>query len=305
MSRYETQMKILKERVEKLKWLFDKSDTPMFDDIETNKRFSGMGLSKSSLDRVDKSMDHYFGPRTAETPAMKVGTAFHTLVLEIEHFDERYFLAPKVDLRTSDGKRRLKDAEAQNEGKISLNPKDWDMIHEMAESVRSHPLANDLLSNGIAEQTLMWNDSATNVLMKGRIDWINQEYRTVIDLKSCQDASLDHVEKDLWSTAFRYNVQASIYTDGAKSVFDSDSWAFNFVFVEKKPPYGVQIVDLEEKGLSIGRDQYRRNIESVINWYKKAVTALEENRPMYSGYDENSITMMPPAWLVQKFKKRR
>ena len=67
----------------------------------------------------------------------------------------------------------------------------------------------------------------------------------------------------------------------------------------------MQIVDLEEKGLSIGRDQYSRNIESVINWYKKAVTALEENRPMYSGYDENSITMMPPAWLVQKFKKRR
>ena len=50
MSRYETQMKILKERVEKLKWLFDKSDTPMFDDKETNIKFSGMGLSKSSLD---------------------------------------------------------------------------------------------------------------------------------------------------------------------------------------------------------------------------------------------------------------
>jgi hypothetical protein len=305
MSRYETQMKILKERVEKLKWLFDRSNNLMFDDKETNIKFSGMGLSKSSLDRVDKSMDHYFGPRSSETPAMKVGTAFHTLVLEIEHFDERYFLAPKVDLRTSDGKRRLKDAESENEGKISLSPKDWDMIHEMAESVRSHPLANDLLSNGVAEQTLMWNDKETDVLMKGRIDWINQEYRTVIDLKSCQDASRDHVEKDLWSTAFRYNVQASIYTDGAKSVFDSESWAFNFVFVEKKPPYGVQIVDLEEKGLSVGRDQYRRNIESVIKWYDKAVKALEDNRPMYSGYDEHSVTMLPPAWLVQKYKRRR
>jgi len=306
MSNYEFQMKNLRERIEGLSWLYDKLDEPIVSsDWEAMKKYSGMGLSKSSLDRVNRSMEHYFGPKGVETPAMRIGTAFHTLVLEVESFDSRYFLAPKADLRTAEGKKKVKEAEAENEGKTPLNPKDWDMIHQMAESVRSHPLATDLLSYGEAEQTLMWNDRESGALMKGRTDWINHELRTVVDLKSTQDASQDKLERDIWSTDYRYNVQASIYTDGVREIFGTDSWEFHFVFVEKKQPFGVQIMHIDPKGLEVGGFQYRRNIESVINWLNLAEDALSKNKPLFAGYSEDSIRSAPPAWLVQKIMGKR
>ena len=188
---------------------------------------------------------------------------------------------------------------------IPLSPKDWDMIHTMAESVRLHPLATDLLSYGEAEQTLMWNDPITGALMKGRTDWVNHEFRAVVDLKSTQDATIDKLDKDIWSTDYRYNVQASIYTDGVREIFEADSWEFYFVFVEKKPPYGVQIVDIPKKGLEIGGVQYRNNIQSVINWLEVATDCLNKNKPMFNGYSENSISSRPPAWLMQKIMGKK
>ena len=174
MQVIENQLKILQERVDHFGWLFDKNPNSFLDD-ETRRAYRGVGVSKSSLDRINKSMDHYFGPKDVETPAMRIGSAFHKLSLEVESFDEEYFLAPKVDKRSSEGKKRFALAEQENPGKIGISPLEWDMIHQMAESVHFHPLARDLLSVGSAEQTMMWNDKQTDVLMKGRIDWCNQD----------------------------------------------------------------------------------------------------------------------------------
>jgi len=290
------------EKIQEFGWLFDKYSG--FLSNEERKMYRGMGLSKSSLDRINKSIDHYFMDQDKETPAMRVGTAFHTLILEPDKFDNEYVCGPDCDRRTSAGKKAWADAENSNEKKHLLTINDWDMIHNMKESIENSRLASHLLNPnyGLAEETMMWNDSELGTLMKGRSDFRNTKEKIVIDLKSTMDATPDKLERDLWSTDLRYHVQAAIYTDGARAILEDDSWEFYFIFVEKKAPFTVQTVHLPQKSIDIGRIQYRDNVISLLKWLEKASNALKNGDS--SDFDEQIIELHPPAWLVQKIKRQ-
>lgn len=294
---------ILLERIQKFAWLYDKFSGFLSD--EERKIYKGIGLSKSSLDRINKSIEHYFMDYDKETPAMRVGTAFHTLVLEPDKFEKYYACGPDTDRRTSAGKKAWKEAEDENDGKSLISISDWDMIHHMQDSVSNHKLASHLLNPelGAAEETMMWNDQELGTLMKGRSDFRNFKEKVIIDLKSTMDATPDKLERDLWSTDLRYHVQAAIYTDGARAILGDDSWEFYFVFVEKKPPYSVQIVHLPPKAIDIGRIQYHENVIFLLKWLERSSNMLK-NGVADDFSEENIIELHPPAWLVQKIKKQ-
>lgn len=295
----------LREKVETFSWLYDQYTGFLNDD--ERKMYRGIGLSKSSLDKINKSVDHYFMEPDAETPAMRVGSAFHAIILEPDKFEETYLCGPKdCDRRTAAGKKAWKDLEEANPKKIILSVNDWDMIHYMMESVSHHGLASEMLNlnEGAAEETIMWNDPELGTLMKGRTDFRNFGMKAVIDLKSTQDASQDKLEKDLWSSDLRYHLQAAIYTDGIRTILDDKRWEFYFVYVEKKPPYAVQVVHLPLKALDIGRIQYRENIIDLLKWLDRATTALKKGEGLFSSFEEKVLEFNPPAWLVQKIKKQ-
>jgi|GEM_PF-379846 exodeoxyribonuclease VIII len=295
----------LRDKVETFSWLYDQY-TGFLDDDE-RKMYRGIGLSKSSLDRINKSVDHYFMEPDAETPAMRVGSAFHAIILEPDKFQEIYLCGPTdCDRRTAAGKKAWKDMEEENPNKIILNENDWSMIHYMMESVTHHGLASEMLNlnEGVAEETIMWNDAELGTLMKGRTDFRYFPKKAIIDLKSTQDASPDKLEKDLWSSDLRYHLQAAIYTDGIRSIMGNDSWEFYFIYVEKKPPYAVQVVRLPPKALEIGRIQYRENIIDLLKWLDRATNALRKGEGLSSSFEEKVLEFNPPAWLVQKIKKQ-
>lgn len=295
----------LREKVETFSWLYDQYTGFLNDD--ERKMYRGIGLSKSSLDKINKSVDHYFMEPDAETPAMRVGSAFHAIILEPDKFEETYLCGPQdCDRRTAAGKKAWKDLEEANPKKIILSVNDWDMIHYMMESVSHHGLASEMLNlnEGAAEETIMWNDPELGTLMKGRTDFRNFGMKAVIDLKSTQDASQDKLEKDLWSSDLRYHLQAAIYTDGIRTILDDKRWEFYFVYVEKKPPYAVQVVHLPLKALDIGRIQYRENIIDLLKWLDRATTALKKGEGLFSSFEEKVLEFNPPAWLVQKIKKQ-
>ncbi len=303
MQNSSTEKNNLLHKVQEFGWIYDKYCG--FLNREERKMYSGLGLSKSSLDKINKSVDHYFMDKTSETPAMRIGTAFHTLILEPEKFGKDYACGPNADRRTTAGKNAWKESEESNPNKILLSVNDWDMIHFMQRSVLKHKLSSHLLNLdlGKSEETMMWNDPELGTLMKGRSDFRNFSEKVVIDLKSTMDASSDKLERDIWSSDLRYHVQAAIYTDGARSILDDESWEFLFVFVEKKPPYAVQVVHLPKKSIEIGRIQYRENVLYLLQWLENASNALKNGEVLSSSFDEKIIELNPPAWLVQKVKK--
>ncbi len=295
----------LRMKVENFAWIYDKYTG--FLSEEERKMYRGIGLSKSSLDKINKSIDHYFMEPDPETTAMQVGSAFHTVILEPEKFHEEYICGPvDCDKRTSAGKKAWNELQEDNPKKVILGVSDWDMIHYMKESLSRHNLASDMLKldEGYAEETIMWNDEELNTLMKGRTDFRNLSRKAIIDLKSTRDSTPDKIEKDLWSTDLRYHLQAAIYTDGIRSILKDQRWEFYFIYVEKKPPYGVQVVKIPDNALNVGRIQYRENIIDLLKWLDRASSYIQEGKDFCPSKEERVLEMNPPAWLVQKIKRQ-
>jgi hypothetical protein len=65
-----------------------------------------------------------------------------------------------------------KVAEARLSGAIPLKPRQWDMVHGMAAALARHKLASALLSadQGVAEQTIVWQDPQTGVMCRALLD---------------------------------------------------------------------------------------------------------------------------------------
>lgn len=297
-----TQYEMLQEQVVEFSWLWDVYEGSGFLSDEERKLYRGIGLSKSSLDRINKSVQHYFKARPKSSSAMKLGSAFHCIVLEPEKFPDQYVLEPEINRRTKAGKEEWEAFETENKEKSVLSQNDWDTVHWMRDSVLSNGLACEMLDSnvGLAEGMIMWNDPITGVLMKGIFDFLNPVQRTIIDLKSTGDASNDKLEKDLWSTDMRYYVQAAIYQDGIQKVTKESDWDFHFIFVEKNPPFGTRVVRIPEKGIELGRLHYQENIERLIRWLTEAQESLEQNRNMPNVYPETIVELQPPAWLLKK-----
>jgi hypothetical protein len=98
-------------------------------------------ISKSGLDLVHRSPAHYYAAkldpdRPAEkkdTPALRFGRAFHTLVLEPDLFFQEYAVLPeKVDRRTKAGKEAWAEFEAELGGREALTAEDGQRLGAMA-----------------------------------------------------------------------------------------------------------------------------------------------------------------------------
>ena len=64
-------------------------------------------VGHSGLVRIMRSPAHYreyVAHPPEPTPAMQLGTAFHTALLEPDRFGQSFVVAPKFDRRTKDGK---------------------------------------------------------------------------------------------------------------------------------------------------------------------------------------------------------
>ena len=294
-----SQIKTLEERVEHFSWMFDEGNA-LLKTRDDHRKFKGRGMSKSSLDYVTKSMEHYFGPPIKQTDAMVFGNAFHTMILEPDKFHKEYAKIGQFDRRTKIGKEGYAEAVALVGKRTAIQTIDWNVLQKMKESVWSHPLASSLLSEGYPEETVIWNDERTRVLLKGRTDWRNEGEKCIIDLKSCMDASFDEVSKEIFGK-LRYFMQAAMYVDGFNSVMGG-SYSFKFIFVEKKPPYGVCVYGMDELAIECGMKTYGKDIDKLLSWYFSTLNNRDE---CYSGYASEEVKLTPPAWLLYNLGIKR
>lgn len=250
---------------------------------------SADGISKSGLDLIAKSPLHYWAayldpkrePRV-ETPAMITGTAIHTAVLEPERFAAEYRVEPAVNKRTNDGKAQLEAfvADCEANGHTPITVKDLEICNNISEVVRAHYTAKQLLSKGVAETSMFWEDETTGVLCKCRPDWI-ADSNILVDLKSTVDASPAGFAKSAFN--YRYWVQAAWYLDGIENATGNRPDGFVFVAFEKEPPYACGFYYASDDMIEAGRAEYRRLLDLYAdslkhqNWrgYSPALEPLE------------------------------
>jgi len=255
-------------------------------------------VSKSHLDQVAKSPLHYWARyldpnRVAPepTPAMAIGSAVHTHVLELDQWDARYVTAPEgINRRTNAGKAEWETFETAATGRTVLSRTDAELVMRMGHSVFKHPAAAMLLAMpGKAETTHMWTDEATGLQCKCRPDWLTDDGSLIVDLKTTEDASPAGFRKSIAN--FRYFVQASWYLDGVERATGKRPEQFLFLCVEKRAPYAVAVYAADAEMIQIGADAAARDLEVLATC--KAAGA-------WPGYSDQIETISLPPWMRPK-----
>jgi hypothetical protein len=259
--------------------------------------------SKSALDLVARSPAHYKAwiDGVAERPttrALSFGKACHLAILEPEAFARRYVIAPdfgpqrKTDEcsseRAKENKKRRQAWLAEHAGATILESKDDVAMLGMVRSILEHPIARPLLEDGVAELTARWDDEATGLACKSRIDFYGEALALLVDLKSTMNASLDAFRRDVWKYA--YHRQDAFYRDGLE-VLGAPVGVFTFIAVEKDPPHALGVYSLDASAVAQGRRENRLLLEQLSECVARGV---------FPGYPERIVNVELPAWARER-----
>ncbi|GGN39763.1 hypothetical protein FHR83_006644 [Actinoplanes campanulatus] len=193
--------------------------------------------------------------------AFEIGTAAHQLVLGVG--PELVEFAgtgknPEAWQREDD---KAEVAAIRQRGAIPLKPSEYTQVHAMAAKLREHPIASALLTpeGGKPEQTLVWQDPETGIMLRALVDWMPNRVgnRLVLgDYKSAVTANPD----DFRQAAYKYGycMQNPWYLDGIQALGLDDDPDFVFVVQMKTPPYLVSLIRLDEEALRVGAERNRQ-----------------------------------------------
>lgn len=242
------------------------------------------GISKSGLDQVHRSYDHYLAYKEKyDEPSRNliIGSAVHDSILQPELFDKNYVVKPNIDRRTKVGKEQWAEFIKKNFGKEVLTKDETHTVEMIKRRVLSHPVASKMLAHSQREYSGWFMEEGA--LCKFRPD-IYKPKQFIADIKTTEDASLNAFRRSI--AKFSYDKQAAFYQAGIKAI-TGDEVPFYFIAVEKTPPYGIAIYKASESMLEVGRELYKNDLKKYIN----AMIFGDE-----TGYPEGIQTLDLPAW---------
>lgn len=249
--------------------------------------YSTLKLFDKSAAHARESMIHPSQP----TDAMDLGTALHTAIYEPARFESEYVQAPKVDRRTTAGKKTWAEFEDSHRGKEYLSADDWDRCKHMADAIYQHDIASALLSApGKNEVTILWTDSKTGIRCKSMLDriclWLG--WTVVVDLKSTVDASAFGFQKAV--AKYLYDEQASFYLHGLH-VLGGQTVKRRFLWMaaENVRPWCVAVYEPDADSLEEGGRMWRTHLDTYAR-------CLELQQ--WPGYPSEVNSLRLPRWRL-------
>lgn len=161
-----------------------------------------------------------------------------------------------LDLCAKNGARSTAEAkafmaEAKAAGKVVLKPEEIAVIDEMASALEANKAVMALLRKGQPEQSIYWRDPETNLLLRGRSDWVTQLHDSpvIVDYKTCQNANPEKFRFE--AGKYEYPSQDSWYREGYEHL-TGDPHGFVFIAQEKTAPFLCSVVELDDDARDIG-----------------------------------------------------
>ncbi len=239
-------------------------------------------LSKSSLTQFLRSPAHYLA--STETPkettdAMMFGTAYHAYVLTPDRFSENVVMKPEWDARTKEGKAIKAEFEASLGRKVYIKDEQLEAIKAMKAALMAHPVASKILA-GLTDTEMAiecdyhpMHPTPGSVRIKGLLDGWDHKTGTIIDLKTCKDASPEGFK---WAVKdFRYDLQEVQYRALINAAFRGDDHGgvgrFVWIAQEKEPPYAVAVYTLSHRTLMTAYDEWRVAVHNFGECQKNSV----------------------------------
>jgi hypothetical protein len=249
-------------------------------------------IGKSGLDLIHKAPAYYWAKyldpnreREEPTKALRIGSAFHMLLLEGEKFPHRYAIMPEFS--GTGMKARKEEWLEVNAGKEFITADEYDGIQRMRDAVMKHPLVPSLLAQGIAERKTLWEEPETGAKCKFKPDWIDTNNGLLVDVKTTADASPAGFGKSCWN--YRYHVQSAFYMDGAEHAGLNVSH-FVFIAVETTAPYLCAVYYADAEMLEAGRREYLADLRV----YLECLRTKE-----WPGYPTDMKPISLPGWATK------
>lgn len=168
-----------------------------------------------------------------DRPAFLLGRAAHTLILEGQvAYEATYAIGGPINPSTGapfGTRTRAFQAWAEAKGKPVLSHDQALQIEAMQASVLAHPVAAELLEEGVAEGVV--RTELSGVPCQGRFDWLNPT-QGLVDLKTCE--SLDWLEADARNYGYPY--QLAFYRALLAKVAGT-LFPVHLIAVEKREPF--------------------------------------------------------------------
>lgn len=225
-------------------------------------------LSFSSLSKFDISPVHYIsylvGKREA-TPQMLLGSLVHSMILEPEHLDDEYIMAPKFDMRKKEDKEARAKFDMENETKKVIDQDTWNTAKDIAGSVYDSPKCVNILSKldmREAHFVFDYNDLPIN----GYIDGIgkNNDVPFILEVKTSMSSNPSEVIKDFYNK--KYYLQAGIYRKALESMGISDKAPVIYIVVENRAPHIVTVFIATEEYVQHGICELDRLTTEFKEW---------------------------------------
>jgi len=230
------------------------------------------------------------------TDDMRFGTLLHAALLEPERFSKTWLPKPTKPAHARAGAgagtpTRLafeawKLAEAAHEITVQKYPNalaatanDIARINGIRDAVRRHDVASVLLSTpGLSEQTIVWREPMTELLVKVRVDWLTRI--SAVDAFGT-DLEPGLYDVDLKSTAmdspgllaqsvrkFGYLPQAALYSDATEALF-GEPVMWMWVAVTGEPDFdgkhGASVYALTPEQRERGREIYKAQLFEALD----------------------------------------
>jgi len=223
-------------------------------------------------------------PRTGSATQDR-GNLLHALLLGTE---QSMFAPQEADNYRKKEARDARD-EAIASGKIPVLPHELEEAKAMADAFRKGMDAFGLsLSGGHKELACFWEQSG--VQCRAMLDYLDDDKRLIIDLKSTCDANPDSLQRAI--PRWGYDIQAHAYRTAVHAITgDSRPPEWLWIFCETSPPYVVTPLVPSESMNQLGRMRWER---AVGIWQR----CLESGK--WPGYVEQVEPKQANEWAMAR-----
>lgn len=258
-------------------------------------------VSSSSLRKVLISprawyYDFVLGKKEKPTAAMDFGTLVHDVVLN----GRKFVVVPKFTGLTKDGKEstRSKAADEQKQAFLASLPADttavaaddYEAIQGILEALNERPESKELLTNGWCERSAVFADPVSGLKMKIKPDFLSNDYRTIVDLKTTKRADRVSVGRTIFD--LRYDFQLFMYAYGVEVLTGVRPERVIILAVEKEPPFEVGIYEFSPHDFFVAQSDFVKCAETLSS------CIMENTFPMRQQQIEN--VYVPQWWVNMK-----
>ncbi|MFX4223579.1 MAG: PD-(D/E)XK nuclease-like domain-containing protein [Thalassobaculum sp.] len=217
---------------------------PALSASETIDLLSGMSPAKF-IARRNKG-----GKRTA---ALEFGRLAHRIIIEGKAVEHEVRKPRKVEVLYHEPRSPNSNKLFWNTGEPLMLTGKLAQVARMKEALQAHPFAMAPFSHGgEPEVTLVWDDEATGVRCRARLDWRPPEgYQFFADYKTTLSLRAEDIDRAI--ERYRYHVRAAHYLDGIRACGLHPDPRYLIVFQEKEPPFEVEVVEIDPDDLIWGR----------------------------------------------------